>query len=415
MEVGRGRALEQHFFSGSGVAETEPDGMKRLARKDRQPALPASIERIPEECVADMGHMDPDLVRAAGFQPAGDMRRACAESGLDPVVRNRVPTALGHRHAFPVARVAPDRRIDPPDGGRRQTLHQRPIPAVNVMRLEQRPQAGMGRFRLRRHQQSGGVLVEAVHDAGPRDAANAGQLRAAMLQQRVHQCAAGMAGGGMHHHARRLVHDDQMHVLMHHCQRDRLGFGFGRAHRRHIDTIKLSGHRLARRGRDAPLGNQRLYAGAGKRRDRLRQHAVQPLAVGLGRRDGFEDRVFFARCHEIVSIPMTLAHNYGKSAARAGSGKQEMGLKALVIGMGVAIIVGVAIVLVTIVNRSLAPTAAGDDRWQLPQGAQVKDWRVAGDDLVIRLEKDGAVLFWTFDRRSGQRLGEVRLEPVSKP
>ena len=112
---------------------------------------------------------------------------------------------------------------------------------------------------------------------------------------------------------------------------------------------------------------------------------------------------------------MTLAHNYGKSAARASSGKQRMGLKALVIGMGVAIVIGVAVVLVTVVNRSLAPTAVGDIRWQLPQGAQVKDWRVAGDDLVIRLEKDGAVLFWTFDRRSGQRLGEVRLESGSKP
>ncbi len=92
-----------------------------------------------------------------------------------------------------------------------------------------------------------------------------------------------------------------------------------------------------------------------------------------------------------------------------------MGLKALVIGMGVLIVAGVAVVLVTIVNRSLAPVAAGEVRWQLPPGAAVRDWRVAGDDLVIRLEQDGAVLFWTFDRRSGQRLGEVRLEPGSNP
>ena len=92
-----------------------------------------------------------------------------------------------------------------------------------------------------------------------------------------------------------------------------------------------------------------------------------------------------------------------------------MGLKALIIGMGVLIVAGVAVVLVTIVNRSLAPAATGEVRWQLPEGAEVKDWRVAGDDLVIRLEKDGAVLFWTFDRRSGQRVGEVRLEAGSKP
>ena len=92
-----------------------------------------------------------------------------------------------------------------------------------------------------------------------------------------------------------------------------------------------------------------------------------------------------------------------------------MGLKALVIGMGVLIVAGVAIVLVTIVNRSVAPKATDEMRWQLPEGAEIRDWRVAGDDLVVRLEQDGAALFWTFDRRSGQRLGEVRLEPGSNP
>lgn len=113
---------------------------------------------------------------------------------------------------------------------------------------------------------------------------------------------------------------------------------------------------------------------------------------------------------------MTLAHNYGKSAAEASGGKRSMGLKALVIGMGVAIVIGVAVVLVTVVNRSLAPSAGvGETLWRLPPGTEVRDWRAAGDDLVVRLEQDGTVLFWTFDRRSGQRLGEVRLEPGSKP
>lgn len=63
-----------------------------------------------------------------------------------------------------------------------------------------------------------------------------------------------------------------------------------------------------------------------------------------------------------------------------------MGLKALVIGMGVLIVAGIAVVLVTIVNRSLAPVTAGEVRWQLPQDAEVTDWRVAGDELVVRLE-----------------------------
>ena len=112
---------------------------------------------------------------------------------------------------------------------------------------------------------------------------------------------------------------------------------------------------------------------------------------------------------------MTPSHNYGKSAPMTNGGKRSTGLKALVIGMGVLIVAGVAVVLVTIVNRSLAPGAAGEVRWQLPEGAEIRDWRLAGDELVVRLEQDGAVLFWTFDRRSGQRLGAVRLEPGSNP
>ncbi|MYE02953.1 MAG: hypothetical protein F4Y03_17075 [Alphaproteobacteria bacterium] len=92
-----------------------------------------------------------------------------------------------------------------------------------------------------------------------------------------------------------------------------------------------------------------------------------------------------------------------------------MALRALVVGMGVLIVIGVAVVAVTIVNRSLEPVAGSEARWQLPDGARIVDWRVTGNDLVVRLEQDGAVSFWTFDRRSGQRRGEVRLESGSKP
>ncbi len=116
-----------------------------------------------------------------------------------------------------------------------------------------------------------------------------------------------------------------------------------------------------------------------------------------------------------MAMPMTVARKYGKSAAWIHSGKRALGLKALVVGMGVLIVIGVAVVAVTLVSRSLAPRAGGDVVQQLPRGAEFKDWRVAGSDLIVRLEQDGAVLFWTFDRRSGQRRSEVRLEAGSKP
>ena len=47
---------------------------------------------------------------------------------------------------------------------------------------------------LGHHQQAGGVLVEAMHDARPLDAADAGEAGAAMGDERVDQRAGGMAG-----------------------------------------------------------------------------------------------------------------------------------------------------------------------------------------------------------------------------
>ncbi len=71
-----------------------------------------------------------------------------------------------------------------------------------------------------RHHQPGRVLVEAVHDAGPADAADPRQAVAAMTQQGVHQGAAEVSGSRMHHEARRLVDDDQVFVLEDDGQRD---------------------------------------------------------------------------------------------------------------------------------------------------------------------------------------------------
>ncbi len=94
---------------------------------------------------------------------------------------------------------------------------------------------------------------------------------------------------------------------------------------------------------------------------------------------------------------------------------QAMALKALVIGMGVLIVIGLAVVIVTIASRSLEPEAASETRWRLPPGAEIAGWRLAGSDLVVRLDREGAVSFWTFDRRSGQRRGEIVLESDPAP
>ena len=86
-------------------------------------------------------------------------------------------------------------------------------------------------------QQPAGVLVETVHDARPRHAADARKAVAAMGDERVDEGAACVAGTGMDHEPGRLVDDDQRVVLVDHVQGDGLGGGFG-GHGRGQDELE---------------------------------------------------------------------------------------------------------------------------------------------------------------------------------
>jgi hypothetical protein len=78
------------------------------------------------------------------------------------------------------------------------------------------------------HQQAGRILVEAMHDAGPFHAADAGQAVAAMGNQGVDKGAGGVAGTGVHHQPGRFVDDDQAVVLEHDIEWYLLRFRPGR-------------------------------------------------------------------------------------------------------------------------------------------------------------------------------------------
>ena len=80
---------------------------------------------------------------------------------------------------------------------------------------------------LGHHHQSGGVLVEPVHDARPPFAADAGEAFAAMGDERIDQRAGPMPGGGMNNEATGFVDDDDVVVLIDHVERN--GFGPGAA------------------------------------------------------------------------------------------------------------------------------------------------------------------------------------------
>ena len=75
--------------------------------------------------------------------------------------------------------------------------------------------------------QASGVLVEAVDDTRSLDAADAGQARAAMGDQRVDQCAGGVAGGRVNDKALRLVDHDDRVVFVNDVERNGLALRRG--------------------------------------------------------------------------------------------------------------------------------------------------------------------------------------------
>ena len=134
-------------------------------------------------------------------------------------MRDRGLGAGDDRHHRPLARMAADRCI-------RLSPSCVTCPATSARYSRRTVRACNWRTRsvcavsvLRHHQQSGGLLVEPMDDAGAR---HAGELRT-VREQSVEHRAAPVAAARMHDEPRRLVDDDQCVVLVDDAERDRFG------------------------------------------------------------------------------------------------------------------------------------------------------------------------------------------------
>ncbi len=105
IEIVRRRALEMQRLAGDRMLESEGGGVERLPAERSERRLASSpssprlglearaIDRVAQERMADRGHMNADLMRAAGLQFAGD--EACrSERLLDPPMGDGVAAAL---------------------------------------------------------------------------------------------------------------------------------------------------------------------------------------------------------------------------------------------------------------------------------------------------------------------------------
>ena len=284
-KIRRHRGCKGHDLPGPGMGQGQPGRVQGLALQ-AQFGPGRAIDRVPGHRMAQGGHMHPDLVGAAGFQPGFQQRKG-------PIALQHPP--MGHRR--PAGRIdghALAVRSAPADGGVDRALvlpqvafQYGDIGAPGGMGLQLVGQALVGQVVFGHHHQPAGHLIDPVHDPGPQGPAHPGQVRKP-VQQGVHQRAVRVPRGGVHHHALGLVHHRDVPILVYDGDGDILRPGFqlhgrGQPQGHLIPRLQLIGC-LGRFAvyQPAPLGNGPLGLGPAYGKGRSAK-GVQPLAAGLHR------------------------------------------------------------------------------------------------------------------------------------
>ena len=152
----------------NGRSSPRRDGMQELATEAARPLSPA-VAHVAGDRQAEVGEMRSDLMGPPCHRAQGEQR--IATTGRDHVVLGRRRAAAGHdRHPLPVARIASDRRLDPPARRRYLATHQRQVLLLDAPIPELAHQARLGELGLGHHDQPTGLLVEPMHDPRPSDA-----------------------------------------------------------------------------------------------------------------------------------------------------------------------------------------------------------------------------------------------------
>src|SRR5690606_15042537 len=135
---------------------------------------------------------------------------------------------MGDRLAGVVAALALHRTLDAVSGAAERSVDGaaqllRPAPDDGLIGALKRAcpamvgklggEMAVGRIVLGGDQNTAGVLVEAVHDPRPTDAADAREGVAAMIDQRVDERAGPVAGARVDNEAGRLGDDDDVEIL----------------------------------------------------------------------------------------------------------------------------------------------------------------------------------------------------------
>ena len=246
-----------------------------------------AVDGIADERGAFVMEVDADLVGAAGVEMAEDERGEGGGVGGEDFVIGDGGLAAGRiddGHFLAVHGVAADVGEDAVLRGLRDALGDGEVEFFHGPAGELADERLVGDVRLGDDDAAGGVLIQPVDDAGALDAADAGELALAMMQQGIDQRAVGISRCRMDDHAGALVEDDQIVILEEDFQREVLrgvverdGFGDddGDAVAEFHGVARLGGAAVEL---DVLLADERLDARAGKVRKAGGEEGVDALA-----------------------------------------------------------------------------------------------------------------------------------------
>jgi hypothetical protein len=240
LEVVGQRRSKLHPFAREGMLERQRvgvqqlplqagDGVGEVGRPVARGLAYAAVQRVADNGMPHRAGVDAHLVRASRLQPRRQ-QRAVAERLLHHKVRacgarlacqNR--RCVQRRHLFALHRVASNRQVYREVRLARRAPHQRAVLALDGVSLQRAAESRVCAVGLGDHQQPCGVLVQPMHDARA-EARAALREGGAVRQQRVDQRAVRMPRRRMHGQPARLVHHQQVVVLVDDGHRD----GFGR-------------------------------------------------------------------------------------------------------------------------------------------------------------------------------------------
>ena len=169
------------------------------------------VDRIAENGCAEVVHVDADLVGAAGVEVAEDEGGLRGRIGGERFVIGDRGLAAGRvddRHFLAVDGVAADVGKDGVLCLRRDAVGDGEVELFHGGALGELGGEGLvSDVGFRDYEAARGVFVEAVDDAGALDAADAGELAFAVVEEGVDESAIGIAGGGVNDDAVLFVKD----------------------------------------------------------------------------------------------------------------------------------------------------------------------------------------------------------------